>query len=250
MHEAPIGFAAGGGASELLAVEAALGSEDSQDGAHNDEDGSSHRGVAILLGAAAITAALVGALAAGHSSDASDAWNSAVRLDLKRATSAIEDVRYLYQAEFPQAVTVLSARAQADGYAAAASADPANAPALTIAANGQANAAAAMDKSVPLVSDARYALPGGGVDLARRLADLRNENPDLVAIDPDAMQAQGDALAGKAGWLLLALIPLGFCALLGTLAQAFRGSRTAMLIGGTVLLGVGVITAVAVEVLA
>jgi len=250
MEEAPIGFAAGGGASQLLAVESAAGPDDSPDRAHDEDDGSSHRGVAVLLGAAAIAAAIVGALAAGHSSDAADAWNSAVRLDLKRATVALEDVRYVYQSEVPQAVTVLRARSLAAAYTAAAAADPASAPAMTIAANGELNAAKAMDQSVPLASDAKYALPGGGVDLARRLADIRNENPDLVAIDPDAVQAQGDALAAKAGWLLLALIPLGLCALLGTLAQAFRGSRTPLLIGGSVLLGSAVIVALAAEILA
>jgi hypothetical protein len=250
MQEGPIGFAAGGGAAEVLAIETADGRDGAQPVDRDEDDGSSHRGVAILLGAAAITAAIVGALAAGHSSDASDAWNSAVRLDLKRATAAIEEVRYLYQAEFPQAVTVMSAREQAAAYSAAASADPANAPALTIAAGGQANAASAMEQSVPLVSDSKYALPDGGVDLARRLSDLRNENADMVAIDPGAAQALGDSLAAKSGWLVIALIPLGLCALLGTLAQAFRGSRTVLLLGGSVLLGVGVIAAVAAEVLA
>ena len=250
MEEAPIGFAVGGGASELLAMEAAAGPDGAHDEAHDEDDGSSHRGVALLLGAAAITAAVVGALAAGHSSDAADAWNSAVRLELKRATAAVEDVRYLYQSELPQAVTVLSARSQAAAYTAAASANPAGAPALTIAANGQLNAASAMEGSVPLVGDTKYALPEGGVDLARRLSDLRNESPDLVGIDPDAAQAEGDALAAKSGWLLLALIPLGICALLGTLAQAFRGSRAILLMAGSVLLGAGVIAAVLAEVLA
>jgi hypothetical protein len=253
MEESPIGLAAGEGTAGLLAVEAVAldGGSASGDGpAADHDDGSSHRGVAVLLGAAAIAAAVVGALASGLTSDASDAWNSAVRTELKRATAAMEDVRYVYQAEFPQAISVMSARAQAAGYAAAASADPGNAVAYTIAAGGQANAASALEQSVPLVTDPKYALPNGGVDLARRLADQRAQNADLVALDPGAIQAQGDALAAKAHWLLLALIPLGACALFGTLAQAFRRWRPALLGVGSVLLGAGVIAAIAAEVLA
>jgi len=251
MHQAPIGLAAGEGASGLVAVEAAAAHQDpSGDEARDEGDGGSHRGVAMLLGAAAIAAALVGALAASHSSDASDAWNSAVRLELKRATAAVEDIRYIYQSELPQAITVMSARSQAAAFTAAAAADPANAPALTIAAGGQTNAAGAMEASVTLVSDPKYALPSGGVDLARRLASARNEKPDLVALDPGAAQAQGDELAAKSRWLLLALVPLGICALVGTLAQAFRRTRTPLLALGTVLLGAGVIVAIAAEVLA
>jgi len=249
MEEAPIGLAAGEGASALLAVEAAT-TEGHAAGEDRSEGDGSQRGVAVLLGAAAIAAALVGALAAGHASDASDAWNSAVRLDLKRATAAVEDIRYIYQAEFPQAVTIMSPRSMAAAYTAAASADPVNAPALALAANGQTNAASAMEQSIALTSDAKYALPNGGVDLARRLADVRNEKPDLVAIDPAIAQAQGDELAAKSRWLLLALVPLGVCGLIGTLAQAFRRSRTPLLALGAALLSVGVIAAVAAEVLA
>jgi len=249
MEEAPIGLAAGEGASALLAVEAAT-TEGHAAGEDRSEGDGSQRGVAVLLGAAAIAAALVGALAAGHASDASDAWNSAVRLDLKRASAAVEDIRYIYQAEFPQAVTIMSPRSMAAAYTAAASADPVNAPALALAANGQTNAASAMEQSIALTSDAKYALPNGGVDLARRLADVRNEKPDLVAIDPAIAQAQGDELAAKSRWLLLALVPLGVCGLIGTLAQAFRRSRTPLLALGAALLSVGVIAAVAAEVLA
>lgn len=262
MEEAPIGLAAGEGASGLLAIEAAAGDDAVEgdvasggDGASattgdDHDDGASHRGVAVLLGSAAIAAAVVGALAAGLASDASDAWNSAVRLELKRATAAVEDVRYVYQVEFGQAVTVLSARSQSAGYTAAASADPANALAYTIAADGQANAAGAMEKSVPLVADPRYALPDGGVDLARRLADQRASRPDLVAVDPNSAQAEGDAAASKAFLLLLALLPLGACALVGTLAQAFKRWRRPLLGVGSVLLGAGVLAAIAAEVLA
>lgn len=220
------------------------------DAGDEDDDGKDHRGVAILLGAAAIAAAIVAALAVGLASDASDAWNSAVRLEVKRSAGALQDVRYLYQSEFPMALSVMGARAQAAAYGAAASANPEQASALRIAGNAQTTVADTIAPSVALTKGDTYALPGGGVDLGRRLADLRNEYPDLLALDPDAMEAQGDAAAAKAHRLLLALLPLGACALLGTLAQAFRRARTPLLAVGSVLLGAGVIVALVAQVAA
>jgi len=214
-------------------------------------DGGEHRGVAILLGAAAIVAAITGALATGLSSDASDAWQSALRTEVKRSAAALEDVRYLYQVELPPVITVLGARAQRDTLKAAAAASSGyTAQALTIASGAQANLASAIEPSYTLSTDPAYALPGGGVNLARRLADLRAQNPDLVALDPDAIERSGDALATKARLMSLALVPLGLTALLGTLAQAFLRRRGLLLAAGSITLGIGAVAALAVEVLA
>jgi hypothetical protein len=215
------------------------------------DDGGEHRGVAILLGAAAIVAAIVGALASGMSSDASDAWQSALRTEVKRSAGAVTDIRYLYQSELPPVITILGARAQRDALRdAAAQATGYTAQALTIASGAQANLATAIEPSYELSTNAAYALPGGGVNLAQRLADLRRENPDLVALDPDKVERQGDALAARTHALTLALLPLGLTALLGTLAQAFARRRRILLAAGSVTLVAGAIAAVAAEVLA
>ena len=221
-------------------------------GKHGDSSGDGeHRGVAILLGAAAIVAAIVGALASGMSSDASDAWQSALRTEVKRSAGAVTDIRYLYQSELPPVITILGARAQRDALKVAASgATGYTAQALTIAAGAQGNLATAIEPAYELSTNAAYALPGGSLNLAQRLADLRAENPDLVALDPDKVERQGDALAARTHALTLALLPLGLTALLGTLAQAFARRRGILLAAGSVTLVAGAIAAIAAEVLA
>jgi len=49
-----------------------------------------HRGVALLLGTVAVVAALVAARASALSSDATDAWQSALRTEVKRATAGLD----------------------------------------------------------------------------------------------------------------------------------------------------------------
>jgi hypothetical protein len=211
-------------------------------------EGSGHRGVAVLLGTAAILAAMVGARATWLSSDASDAWQSAVRTEVKRSAGAVGDVRYLYQSELPQVVAVLRARMlQRELVAAAAGQAGSTLRALTIEAGAQAGLLGAIEPSLELATKPDYALPSGGVDLGRRLADLRATTPDLVALDPDAIAAAGDATAAKARAMTLALLPISLSALLGALAQPFGRRRRLLLAAGAVALAIGAIVAVGVE---
>ena len=145
------------------------------DNAHRDE---SHRGVAVLLGLAAILAAVVGVRATVLSSDASDTWQSALRTEVKRSAGALEDIRYLYQSEVPPVVTILGTRLQeAELRAAAATETGAVADTLTREADVQANVLTAIAPAYELATHPAYALPGGGVNLGLRLSDVRNENP-------------------------------------------------------------------------
>jgi hypothetical protein len=215
------------------------------------DDEGGHRGIAVLLAATAIAVAIVAAVSSGLSSQAGDAWQSAVRQDAKRAAAATVDIQLLYQTEVPQAVAVLSARLQeARLREAATSATGAVAAALATEADAQQGVADAIAGSVALVADDRYLLPGGGRHLSERLADLRAETPDVVAIDPDATMAEGDAIAARASSLTFALWPLALAATLGALAEPFRRRRRLLLALGTACLGAGVLVAVAAGVAA
>src|SRR5205823_12121582 len=55
----------------------------------------------------------------------------------------------------------------------------------------------------------RYVTSSGGVDVGRRLADVRNEHPDLVGIDPTRSLVAGDRASRRASLVLGAGIPLG-----------------------------------------
>jgi len=218
------------------------------DEGHRDEG---HRGVAVLLGMAAILAAIVGVRATGLASDASDTWQSALRTEVKRSAAALNDIGYLYQTEVPPVVTILGTRMQeAELRAAAATETGPVADTLTREADVQASVLTAISSSYELATDPAYALPGGGVNLGLRLADLRNQTPALLALDPDTIQAAGDALGAKAASMTLPLLPIGVAALFAALAQPFAGRRRLLLAIGAAALAVGALGAVAVEVLA
>ena len=128
------------------------------------------------------------------------------------------------------------------------------------AANGPADTAVAIEKSVQTeilkalepssdLTKAGYAIDGGGIDLGKRLADLRAETPDDLKIDPDSVQAPGDALADKAVRMSYPLVLFGLCGLLGAMAGTFRQwSRRLVRAGGAVLVA-GIALAAVVEVL-
>jgi hypothetical protein len=210
-----------------------------------------HGGVAILLTTAAVVAAIIGARVSMVSSEASDSWQSALRTEVKRSAAAMDDVRYLYQTELPVAIRILQARlVQSELQAAAATTTGPVGEALQVEADVQAGIVSGLISSSTLASKPDYALPSGGFDLAKRLADLRAQNPDLVALDPDGLETAGDKLANKAELLTLALLPTSIGAFLGVLAQPFKRRRGLLLAAGSAALAVGALMALGVEVLA
>jgi hypothetical protein len=213
-------------------------------------DGEGHRGVALLLGLVAIIAAVVGARSTALANDATDTWQSALRTEVKRSTAALEDIRYVYQAEVPVALVVMSGRLKADELGKAASGATGDVAAtLAMEAEVEKGVVTSIEGSAPLVTDPAYALPGGGVDLGQRLADQRSENQDLADLDPDAIAAEGDHLATKGSSMTIALLPLGFAALFGAMAQPFWRRRRLLLGLATGAMGTGVAIALMVEVL-
>ena len=208
-------------------------------------------GVAILLAVAAVVAAIVGARASMVSSDANDSWQSSLRTEVKRSAAAMNDVQELYQTDLPTATEILRAQILAAELQAA---EPGQSPtvhqALEVEAGVQSQLALALSPGSDLAGNSTFALPSGGYDLGKRLSDIRSQNAQLLALDPDGLQATGDSLAQKALLLTYALIPTGLCALLGVLAQPLRRRRNALLGSGVVALAVGVVMAIGVEVLA
>jgi hypothetical protein len=203
--------------------------------------------MAFLLAAAAMAAAIVGARVSMLSGEASGKWESAVRLEVKRAAGAQESVRYLYDVEVPLAIRIIEARLIETRLEALPSGQTSG-QAVAIEKGVQIEVLKALEPSSDLTKPI-YALPSGGVDLGKRLADLRQDHPDQLTLDPESTQTQGDLLAQKAERLSLALVPFGLCALLGVLAQAFASRRRQLLRSGWVVFALGAAVAVAVEVL-
>lgn len=210
-----------------------------------------HGSVAVLLATAAVLAAIIGARASMISSTASDSWQSALRTEVKRSAGAMEDVRYLYQSELPVAIRILQARlVQSEMQAAAATTTGPAKQTLVLEADVQAGIITALTSSSNLAGNAAYSLPSGGYDLAKRLADLRDQNSALVALNPDGLEAAGDKLGRKAELLTLALLPTSIAAFLGVLAQPFKRRRWPLLAAGSAVLAAAAVMALGVEVLA
>ena len=204
--------------------------------------------MALLLAAAAVAAAIVGFRVSAISGDASGHWQSAVRLEVKRSTSAQETVRYLYNTEVPLAITIMRARLILQALDAIPASQSGSAMAVAIEKSVQTQILKALEPSSELTG-AAYALEGGGVDLGKRLADLRAAPPDDLKVDPDATQAPGDTLSDKAVRMSIALVFFGFCGFIGAMAQTFEEWRRRLLQLGSAVLALGVIVAGAVEVL-
>ncbi|MGA3056469.1 MAG: hypothetical protein ABSE70_00315 [Candidatus Limnocylindrales bacterium] len=213
---------------------------------HQPASEAGQRGVALLLAAAAVAAAVVGARVSFVSGDASGHWQSTVRLEVKRSTGAQENVRYLYETEVPVAIQILRSRLVLQKLEAIPAAQGGTSDVVAIEKSVQTEILRALEPSLDLTKPA-YSLSGGGVDLGKRLADLRAAEPDILAVDPNAAQAAGNRLSNKAVLMSLALVPFGVCGMLGALAQAFASRRRVLLRSGAVTLAAGLLLALAVE---
>jgi len=207
--------------------------------------------VVVLLSAAAILAAIIATRAAFLSADASDAWNLALREEIRRSAATVEDVRFVYTVEGPIAFRVAAAevrRAEFQLAADATSGAPRDA-ALT-EASIQAGVAEALRPSSDVALDSSYALPAGGYDLLARLVANRARFADLLAIDPEPDQAAGDAASRQAVLMVVAGIAVGIALLCGPLVRAFGPWRRSLLMTGTIAVATGAVVALAVEFLA
>ena len=104
-----------------------------------------------------------------------------------------------------------------------------------------------LEPTSDLATKPEYQLPSGGYDLGKRLADVRNEDADMVALNPDTYEQAGDDASTKSQRLTIAALPISVAVLLAALAQPFRKRRLPLLIGGLTALTVGVVVALAVE---
>ena len=206
-------------------------------------------GPALLLGLAALLTAALFGRAALLSGDASDQWQQALRQELKRSAAVVEDVRYVYGDEAPLAYDGATLEILAQEYRSAAKdVSPAARSLLLVEARTNEELLKVVTGGSEILKDERYRLEGGGYDLGKRLADVRQENADLITINPDDPQALGDALSEQATNTISlgALAPVAF--LLGSLGQVFRRRRSLLLWTGWVVLGMTLVAAVAIEV--
>jgi hypothetical protein len=200
-------------------------------------------GVALLLGAAAVVTAIVAGRASFMSADASTNWQQSVREQVKQSAAYVEDIRFTYTVEEPQALSLAEARFRAQQLASEVQVTSGLTQSLLAVEQGvQNDVVKALANSSPLASDPRYQT-ATGYDINKRLADVRNENPDLVKLDPTKAQKRGDDFSRRSIALAESTVLAAGAFLFGSLAQGFARRRGLFLTLGTVLLAAGVVAA-------
>jgi hypothetical protein len=200
--------------------------------------------VALLLAVAAVAAALITLVALNSSSDASSAWQSAMRQEVGRGAAAVEDIRWVYAIEAPSAFQIAALEVQAEEYRkAASSAAPEVASALETRAQVLDMTLDALRSSIEMAVPA-YALPGGGYDPLKRLSEALAD-PARNVHDPDHAMTVGDLAAARSDRLMTAIVVIGLAFLFGALAQGIQRARRPLLILGWLALAAGVGVALA-----
>jgi hypothetical protein len=88
---------------------------------------------------------------------------------------------------------------------------------------------------------------GDGYDIAARLADIRNEHAELVALDPGTTMDKGSN-ESRHGWrLVAATIPAAVAFMCGSLAQGFPRFRSPLTVAGFAFLALAATAAILVE---
>jgi hypothetical protein len=203
--------------------------------------------IAVLLACVAAVAAMVAWRGSVHSDAASDTWQQSLRAQVKHDAAVVEDVRYAVVDHGFGALAYLSAEMRAQAYRAQVSSSRGAArSALQVEAGIQEQLAELLGPNSQIV-DEGY-LDGQRIDFGRYLADVRATNPDLVALDADALAAEADEEFDTAVKLFSLTVLLALAFALAALAQGFKGRHRLFTSLSVSVLVIAAVAAVVVEV--
>lgn len=169
----------------------------------------------LVQGLVTILVALVFAAGAFLTGSAAGKWQESVSDQTKRSLATIEDVRFVYTGEAPLALEL----ALAEAHEAESNGGDAETEREVLFAARQA-------MSSDHLAANRYRQPGKGYDVPRRLADVRQQNPDLAGIDPAAALKAGDRRNRLALILLVATLPLVLLYVVADVVLRGRAARS------------------------
>jgi hypothetical protein len=205
--------------------------------------------VAVLLACAAVVAAIIGARAAIVGDAGSDTWHTSVREDVKAGAGLVEDVRFVYTEDAPLAFQVSEGNVRAEeAHREARGTSGLTREILVAHAGAFEGVVRTIEQASKLAKDPDYELDTGGYDVLRRLADVRDEHPDLVEIDADATEEEGSDLTFESALLVASTLPAGLAFLCGALAHGFPSRRRLLVPLGFALTGLSLVLAIVVEV--
>jgi hypothetical protein len=216
---------------------------------HTREEPEGGTAVAVLLAVAAVLAAVIAGRASIVADRGSDTWHASVRQHVKQAAGIVETSRFVYGEEAANALAVVDARTYAEELREEARRySGAVREAVLVEAFAQDQLAQTIAQSQPLATNPRYQGPGGVPNVVQRLADERASTPDLVVLAPDATEEEGAELNRKASFLIAAAVPVALAFLFGALVHGFPRGRRQLVVAGFAFVAIGLVAAVAVEV--
>jgi hypothetical protein len=224
--------------------------ERAPESARRSEEPEHHRGVALLLSAAAVLAALIGARASVLSANAATSWQEGTRAQVKESAGYVESIRYIYGVEVPRAVLVTETRFRIEELSDIPKADKfsvATKRSITIEKKTQEGVLKQVAPGSILASKPEYRTEAG-FDPVQMLIDDREQVPALLEIDPHELKAEGDETGAQAIRLIACSIFVAFAFLCGSLARGFPNRRRQWLASGVVFLGAGLVSAIIVQV--
>ncbi|MDQ4144622.1 MAG: hypothetical protein M3198_12940 [Actinomycetota bacterium] len=207
-------------------------------------------GVALLLTAAAVVAALIGGRASALSASAATSWQEATREKVKEAAAYVEQIRYVYGVEVPRALSFTGVRFRIEELDKLIDEKGLSPSTVSFLKHEKATQAETLKQVLPaseLASNPQYRTEAG-FDPLRMLGDERASRPEFLELDPERLQDQGSETGDRAIQMIASAIPVSIGFFCGSLARAFARRKRVWLGVGTVFLIMGIASAVVVEV--
>ena len=188
--------------------------------------------VALMLAVTAIVAASLAAWATLLTSSAGDAWEQAVRGEVRVSANLVNDTITAYD-QVPLAESTMEHRIRAAELARAGAANMAKShPAIFeqwFIENGEQKLSQ---------NEQPWVRGDGSFDVAARIAALHAREDQ--GVDPAVRRGEGDSAAHRAWLLGLAVIPAALGFLAATVARAYPGARRVALLAALALVVIAV----------
>ncbi|MDQ4095318.1 MAG: hypothetical protein M3174_03825 [Actinomycetota bacterium] len=208
-------------------------------------------GVAILLTAAAVVAALIGGRASALAASAATSLQEGTRDKVKEAAAYVEQIRYVYGVEVPRALTLTEVRFRSEELERLSKGETFSPATISFLQYETAIQEEILAQALPaseLASNPDYRTEEG-FDPVLMLAAERANQPQFLDLDPEEQLDEGNHTSHQAIRMMASTIPVAFAFLFGSLARVFPGRRRVWLAAGVVFLVAGIVSASITEVL-
>ncbi|MEU4513626.1 hypothetical protein AB0G05_29355 [Nonomuraea wenchangensis] len=174
----------------------------------------------VLQALVTLLAALILAVSALLSSEATGAWHDALRQQIKRSAMSLENIRHVYADEAPDALRVAVAETRAARLRLGA--DPLTRTEAAVETQVAWHLRTAHRGDGTLLDGDRYRVPGKGFDVPKRLAALERA---AAAPQPEAALREGDRAGDLASLIGMLTVPIVLAYLVGQAALLTRRRR-------------------------